>query len=70
MTGAAGDPLIGVNPASGVVFGVLLKDKVGSAPGKLVFAAVPAAAVGKTRVDRESGVSVGAGVLEGAASAV
>src|SRR6185295_7009386 len=54
--GAAGEAS-GVNPATGVV----LKDKVGSAP---------AFAVGNAKVGRGTRVSVGSGVGDGAASAV
>ena len=64
LAGAAGDE-IGVNPAMGVVPGVVLKDNVGSAPP-----VGEAPAVGRATVASERGVSVGGGVFVGAARAV
>src|SRR5688500_19595529 len=63
---------MGVNPASGVVLGalgVVLKDNVGSAPETLPVGEARAAAVGRATVESERGVSVGGGVLVGAARA-
>ena len=60
---------MGVNPARGVVFvlGVELKETVGSPPPGT---GEPAAEVGKAKVARGIGESVGSGVDEGAARAV
>lgn len=58
----------GVTPASGVVFGVVLNETVGSAPA-LPVGEGPAA-VGSATVTWERGVLVGKGVDEGPASAV